>query len=60
MPLLSGTQASFEKVAEGETTVQALLVLGNIQSCHRLDSMAGKLWGLISLKKDTATYMEAL
>lgn len=60
IPLPSGTQASFEKVAEGETTVQALFIFCNIQSCHGLDSMAGRLWGLQSLKKDTAIYMEAL
>lgn len=45
--------------AEGETTFQALFIFCNIQSCHGLDNMAGRLWGFQSLKKDTAIYMES-
>lgn len=60
VPPLSGTRESFEKVAEGERIFQAPLIFCHIQSCHGLDNMAGSLWGLHSLKKDTAIYMESL
>lgn len=49
--LLSGTLASFEKVAEGETAVQVLFIFCNMQNCNGSHSMAGRLWDCTAWRK---------